>query len=108
MAQTPPESSAGTQGSSAGPRVSIGLPVRNGARFLREAVDSLLSQTYSDFELIICDNDSDDGTDEIALGYARADHRVRYYRNEQNIGAARNFNNTFALARGQYFKWAAC
>jgi len=90
------------------PKVSIGLPVYNGARFLKEAIDSILSQTFTDFELIICDNDSDDGTAEIALGYARADSRVRYHRNDRNIGAAHNFNKAFSLSRGQYFKWAAC
>jgi glycosyltransferase involved in cell wall biosynthesis len=90
------------------PKVSIGLPVHNGARFLREAVDSILSQSFADFELIICDNDSDDGTSEIAMGYAEEDSRVRYYRNDQNIGAVRNFNKAFTLARGPYFKWAAC
>lgn len=106
MRQAQPRSSAHTGDTT--PQVSIGLPVRNGARFLKEAVDSILSQTFADFELIICDNDSDDGTAEIALGYAQADNRVRYYRNDHDLGAARNFNKTFALSRGQYFKWAAC
>ncbi|MBN1630773.1 MAG: glycosyltransferase family 2 protein [Thermoleophilia bacterium] len=90
------------------PRVSIGLPVYNGAPYLEQALDSLLSQTFGDFELIISDNASDDGTAEIAARYAQRDSRIRYHRNDENLGAARNFNNTFALSRGQYFKWAAC
>lgn len=90
------------------PRVSIGLPVYNGAPYLEQALDSLLSQTLGDFELIISDNASDDGTAEIAARYAQRDGRIRYHRNDENLGAARNFNNTFALSRGQYFKWAAC
>ena len=89
------------------PRVSIGLPVYNGREFLREAVDSILAQSFSDFELIICDNASTDGTAEISRLYAASDHRVRYHRNERNVGASRNFNLAFELARGEYFKWAA-
>jgi glycosyltransferase involved in cell wall biosynthesis len=89
------------------PRVSIGLPVYNGERYLRAAVDSLLGQTFSDFELIISDNASDDATGEIAREYARNDRRVRYFGSDKNRGAAWNFNRVFKLARGRYFKWAA-
>jgi glycosyltransferase involved in cell wall biosynthesis len=89
------------------PRVSIGLPVFNGERWLAESVDSLLSQTFSDFELIICDNASTDSTEEIGRRYAQQDPRVRYMRNVSNIGGMRNANLTFELARGEYFRWAA-
>lgn len=89
------------------PRVSIGLPVFNGEKHLKEALDSILAQTYPDFELIISDNASTDRTQEICLAYAAKDPRVRYYRNERNIGASKNFNRTFALSSGEYFKWAA-
>jgi glycosyltransferase involved in cell wall biosynthesis len=89
------------------PHVSIGMPVYNGANFMHEAIDSILNQTYKDFELIISDNASDDRTQEICDYYASKDDRVRYYRNEENIGAARNYNKTFHLARGTYFKWMA-
>jgi len=89
------------------PRVSIGLPVFNGENYLAEALDSLLAQTYTDFELIISDNASTDRTEEICRTYAVKDERVDYHRNEANVGAARNFNQLFALASGEYFKWAA-
>jgi glycosyltransferase involved in cell wall biosynthesis len=93
--------SAGAQ-----PRVSIGLPVYNGERYVREAIGAVLSQTFSDFELVISDNASTDGTREICQDVARNDPRVRYYRNPQNLGAAPNFNRCFALASpSEYFKW---
>lgn len=89
------------------PRVSIGLPVYNGANFLRRSVDSILAQEFRDLELIIADNASTDETEAICREYAAADARVRYYRNETNLGAAGNYNKVFELARGEYFKWAA-
>jgi len=89
------------------PLVSIGLPVHNGERYLASSIESLLNQTYDDIELIICDNASDDRTREICEKFAEVDDRVRYYRNEENIGGARNHNLTFTLARGKYFRWAA-
>lgn len=88
------------------PRVSIGLPVYNGERYLAEALESLLSQTFRDFELIISDNASTDRTEEICRQYAAQDSRIRYYRNAINLGAARNFNHTAELATGEYFQWA--
>jgi glycosyltransferase involved in cell wall biosynthesis len=87
--------------------VSIGMPVYNGGRYIRRAIEALLAQTYSDFELIISDNGSEDATQTICLEYAARDPRVRYSRNERNIGASQNFNKVFHLARGRYFKWAA-
>ena len=87
--------------------VSIGLPVRNGQRYLAQAVESILAQTFGDFELIISDNASTDDTEEICRRYADQDPRVRYYRQAHNVGAAANFNRTFELATGRYFKWAA-
>src|SRR3954471_8256298 len=90
------------------PLLSIGLSVYNGEPFIREALDSLLSQTFRDFELIVSDNASTDGTSEICEAYAARDSRVRYYRNEKNMGAGWNTRRVFSLARGQYFKWAAC
>jgi glycosyltransferase involved in cell wall biosynthesis len=87
--------------------VSIGLPVYNGERWLTESLDSLLAQTFDDFELIICDNASTDGTEAICRRYAEHDHRVRYLRNAKNIGGMPNASRTFKLARGDYFRWAA-
>jgi glycosyltransferase involved in cell wall biosynthesis len=92
---------------SATPKVSIGLPVRNGGRHLPEAIDSILAQTFPDFELIISDNASTDDTAAICAAYAARDPRVRVIRQERNIGAARNFNLVFTRSTGRYFKWAA-
>lgn len=89
------------------PFVSIGLPVYNGENFLTEAIESILAQTYRDFELIISDNGSTDGTASICNAFSAQDSRVRYYRSGENQGAAWNFNRVFALARGKYFKWMA-
>jgi len=89
------------------PRVTVGMPVYNGERFVAEAITSVLAQTFMDFELIICDNASTDSTGEICRRYAAQDERIRYYRSDRNRGAAANFNRTFALARSEYFKWAA-
>jgi glycosyltransferase involved in cell wall biosynthesis len=89
------------------PRVTIGLPVYNGDAFLAAAIDSLLAQTYRDFELIISDNASTDGTEAICRDRAARDPRIRYYRSAKNRGAMWNFNYVVELARGEYFKWAA-
>jgi glycosyltransferase involved in cell wall biosynthesis len=90
------------------PKVSIGMPVYNAHRFLREVIDSILAQTFTDFELIISDNGSTDETEEICLDYVRRDPRVRYYPNDRiNHGPGWNYNNTEALASGEYFRWAA-
>jgi glycosyltransferase involved in cell wall biosynthesis len=83
------------------------MPVRNGQRFMREALDSILAQTFTDLEVIICDNASTDSTQEIAREYAARDTRVRYHRNPSDAGPARNFNMGFEMSRGEYFKWAA-
>ena len=68
------------------PRVSIGMPIYNGERYLRSALDSLLAQTFEAFEIIISDNASTDATPAICSAYAAKDPRIRYYRNERNIG----------------------
>jgi glycosyltransferase involved in cell wall biosynthesis len=96
-----------TEGPGFTPLVSIGLPVRNGERFLAQALDSLLGQTLQDFELIISDNASTDGTADICLDYAARDARIRYVRQPSNIGAPRNWNFVALEARGRYFKWAS-
>ncbi len=89
------------------PLVSIGLSVYNGERFISHALDSLLSQEFEDFELIISDNASTDRTGQICLEYAARDKRIRYYRNEYNRGAVWNFNSVFKLSCGEYFMWAS-
>lgn len=89
------------------PSVSVGLPVYNGQNFVGKAIESILNQDYEDFELIISDNASSDDTGYICQQYAGTDKRIRYYRNETNIGAAPNHNRVFELANAKYFKWAA-
>jgi len=89
------------------PRLTIGLPVYNGERYLAESVDALLGQTYEDFELVISDNASSDGTADICASYVKQDSRVRYIRQPRNIGCAPNHNFLVAQARGELFKWAS-
>ncbi|HWH35381.1 MAG TPA: glycosyltransferase family 2 protein [Acidimicrobiales bacterium] len=89
------------------PLVTVGLPVRNGENFLVSALDSLLGQDFGDFELLLSDNGSDDGTEEICRKYAEHDSRVHYLRSAFNRGAHWNFNRLVAEANGRYFKWAA-
>jgi glycosyltransferase involved in cell wall biosynthesis len=91
----------------AAPRLSIGLPVYNGERYLPESLDALLGQTYSDYELIISDNASTDGTQEVCREYAARDPRIRYVRQPENIGACPNHNFLVHEARGELFKWAS-
>lgn len=85
--------------------VSVGLPVFNGEKLVNQAIDSILSQTYGDFELIISDNASSDATEDICREYASSDPRVKYFRNDTNIGAAANFRRVVELASSKYFKW---
>jgi glycosyltransferase involved in cell wall biosynthesis len=89
------------------PKISVGMPVFNGENYIEQAINSILAQTYTDFELIISDNASNDRTKDICRCYAKKDSRIRYYCSDTNIGAARNFNRTVELAKGEFFKWAA-
>ena len=90
------------------PQVSIGMPVYNGEATICEALDSLLAQTFTDFELIISDNASTDGTEAICREYAAQDARIRYVRQVANLGGAANFQFVLDEAVGEYFMWAAC
>jgi glycosyltransferase involved in cell wall biosynthesis len=89
------------------PTVSIGVPVFNGERHLEAALQALVGQSFTDIEIIICDNASTDGTQSIATRFAAEDARVRYIRHSKNLGAAANFRHCLSLARGRYFRWAA-
>ncbi|TVR19992.1 MAG: glycosyltransferase family 2 protein [Nitriliruptor sp.] len=90
-----------------GPRVTIGIPVYQGERYLDQAVHSIREQNYADLEILISDNGSTDGTEAICRRHAAEDPRVRYHRSEVNRGASWNFNRLVDLAEGELFKWAA-
>ena len=92
---------------SATPRLSVGLPVYNGERYLRQSLEALLGQSYTDFELIVSDNASTDDTEEICRQYGQEDARIRYFRQSHNLGLAPNHNFTVHQARGELFKWAS-
>lgn len=89
------------------PLVSIGVPVYNGERYLSQALDALLGQTWLNLEVIISDNSSTDGTEAICRAYEAKDARVRYFRQPVNIGAPHNWNFVAKHARGKYFKWSS-
>ena len=89
------------------PKISIGIPVYNGEKYLELALNSLLEQSFSDFEIVISDNASTDRTEEICRSFQSRDKRVVYHRNSVNIGAAGNYKKVFQLAKGEFFKWMA-
>lgn len=87
--------------------ISIVLPVYNGAKYLRESIDSVLAQTYTNWELLILDDCSKDETSDIAKEYMQRDPRIHYYKNEQNLRLPRNLNKGFSLASGTYLTWTS-
>jgi len=87
------------------PRVSVGMPVYNCERYVAEAIESHLRQSYTDFELVITDNASTDRSGEICRAYAARDSRIKYYLNLENVGAGGNFCRCFELSQGEYFRW---
>jgi glycosyltransferase involved in cell wall biosynthesis len=87
------------------PRVTIGLPVYNGERYLPFALESIVNQTYEDIEIVVCDNASTDSTGDIVREFADRDRRIRYVRNEKNIGAGRKFIRCVELTRSELFRW---
>jgi glycosyltransferase involved in cell wall biosynthesis len=84
------------------------VPTYNGARTMRRALDSLLAQTFTDFEVLLSDNASTDGTEAVGREYAARDPRVRYLRQPVNLGAVRNFLYVLEHTRGPYYSWLAC
>lgn len=86
--------------------VSIGIPVRNGDRYIEQALDSIVAQTYERIEVVIGDNQSTDCTEAICRRYAAADGRIRYVRHRGNIGAGPNHNFVLEQSAGEYFRWA--
>jgi glycosyltransferase involved in cell wall biosynthesis len=89
------------------PLVSVVLPTFNGSRFIREAIDSLVVQTYTNWELVLVDDASTDGTPEILAGYARADPRITVVRNECNLRLPQSLNKGFSLSRGALLTWTS-
>ena len=90
------------------PRVVIALLAYNGERYIRKAIESLLRQSYQDFELLIFDDHSSDSSFEIAREYERNDERVRCFRNSSRLGLVGNSRHAFHTASGaDYFAWAA-
>lgn len=87
--------------------VDIGMPVFNGERFIEEALRSLSSQSSTAWRLLIADNASTDGTEEICRKFSRLDSRIRYVKHESNIGAPANFKYVLDQAKAPYFMWAA-
>lgn len=90
-----------------GIRATVGVPVYNGERYLAQALASVCEQDEADLEIVISDNGSTDGTEEVCRDAARADPRIRYHRHDANRGGAWNFNHVLGLARAPYFTWAA-
>ena len=88
--------------------ITLGMPVYNGERYLREALDGLLAQDSPDFSLYISDNASTDATEQICREYAARDSRIRYLRHDANRGAVWNFNHVFGVSQSEFFAWAAC
>lgn len=87
--------------------ISIGLPVYNGERFLRTKLDSILSQTYENFELIVSNNGSTDKTHEICNEYELKDNRIKYFSHEKNNDAFWNYNFVLNQASCDYFMWTS-
>ena len=87
-----------------GPLVSVCVPTYNYARFLPDCIESVLQQTFTDWELVIADDCSDDGTSAIVLRYAESDSRIRYIRNEQRLGMNANLGRAAHSGRGRYLK----
>jgi glycosyltransferase involved in cell wall biosynthesis len=89
------------------PKISVGIPVYNGEKYLKVALHSLIKQSFQDFEIIISDNASTDKTEEICRSFQSQDQRIIYHRQPVNIGAANNYKKVFQLAKGKFFKWMA-
>ena len=88
-------------------RIALALPVYNGEAFIAAAIQSILAQSVRDFELVITDNASTDKTQQLCRSFAARDARIRYIRNDWNLGASANYNRGYELTSGEYLKWCA-
>lgn len=89
------------------PKISVVLPTYNGIKYIKQSIDSVLNQTFSDFELIIIDDCSTDGTGEFLDGYAKEDTRIRVFHNEENLKLPASLNRGFSKANGEYLTWTS-
>ena len=96
-----------TLDSTAPPRVSMVMPVHNGARWLAEAIESVLAQDFADFELILVDDASRDASPAIMADAAARDTRVRLLRLDANVGLPAALNHGFAVACGELHSWTS-
>ena len=87
------------------PVLSIGLAVRNGRGVVERCIESVLGQDFTDLELVVCDNASDDGTIEVVEKYAQSDGRIRLCMNQVNVGSHENMRRVFKASRGTFFRW---
>lgn len=87
--------------------ISIILPIFNGEKYMRQSIDSVLAQTYGNWELLIVDDCSTDRTAEIAMEYVQKDSRIQYHKNPQNMRLPRTLNRGFSMAKGAYLTWTS-
>lgn len=87
--------------------ISIVLPIYNGEKYMRQSIDSIINQTYKNWELIIVDDCSTDSTATIANEYVKRDNRIRYYKNEINMRLPKTLNRGFSIAKGKYLTWTS-
>ena len=87
------------------PKISVCIPTYNYDRYISQAIESVLCQSFTDFELLVADDCSNDSTDEILRKYARQDSRIRYIRHQTNMGMVENWNYCLSQAKGKYIKF---
>ncbi len=101
------EEKLGNNTNSHNPKISVGIPVYNGEKFIRKSVESVLQQNYGNFELIISDNASIDSTTDICNKFLKKDDRIKFFKQNKNMGANWNFNFLLEKSIGKYFVWVA-
>ncbi len=87
------------------PKFSVCIPVYNGSEYLHQCIDSILSQTFTDFEIVIVDDCSTDSSEDIVKEYQKLDGRIRYYKNQTNLGLVKNWNTCIHYAEGSWIKF---